>query len=165
MQAIPTDTLVGRATAGTGAPESVTLTAAGRDLLDDTTAANQRTTLGLGTSAVLNVPATGDAAAGEVVKGNDTSLLGLARPHGPYARRGGRHRIDRFAEYKVPTTRSLTTSAPLTGGGTLAGDLALGISDASGAAKGIIQLAGDSGNRGLPVRGKCRRDERGKRSL
>jgi len=35
-----------------------------------------RTNLGLGTAATLNVPAAGDAAAGEVVKGNDTRLAG-----------------------------------------------------------------------------------------
>lgn len=143
MQAIPTDTLVGRATAGTGAPESVTLTAAGRDLLDDTTAANQRTTLGLGTSAVLNVPATGDAAAGEVVKGSDTRLSDSRAPTAHTHAEADVTGLTASLAAKVPTTRSVTTSAPLTGGGTLAGDLTLGISDASGAAKGIIQLAGD----------------------
>jgi hypothetical protein len=50
------------------------ITAAGKALLDDANAAAQRTTLGLGTAAVKNVPAAGDAAAGEVVLGNDTRL-------------------------------------------------------------------------------------------
>lgn len=50
------------------------VTTAGKAILDDASAADQRTTLGLGTSAVLNVPAGGDAAVGEVVKGDDTRL-------------------------------------------------------------------------------------------
>lgn len=48
---LATDTLLGRATAGAGAVEEITCTAAGRALLDDATAADQRTTLGLGTAA------------------------------------------------------------------------------------------------------------------
>ena len=46
------DTLLGRATSGSGAAEEVTCTAAGRALLDDVDAAAQRATLGLGTMAV-----------------------------------------------------------------------------------------------------------------
>jgi hypothetical protein len=45
-----TDKLLGRATAGAGDAEEITCTAAGRALLDDATAADQRTTLGLGTA-------------------------------------------------------------------------------------------------------------------
>jgi hypothetical protein len=55
MQNIATDTLIGRAAAGTGDPESITLTAAGRALLDDVSTTAQRTTLGLGTVAILDV--------------------------------------------------------------------------------------------------------------
>lgn len=58
----------------------VDITSAGKDLLDDANAAAQRTTLGLGTAAVLDVPAGGDAAVGEVVKGSDTRLTDARTP-------------------------------------------------------------------------------------
>lgn len=44
------------------------------------TASTGRTSLGLGTAAVLNVPASGDAASGEVVKGSDTRLTDSRAP-------------------------------------------------------------------------------------
>lgn len=47
-----TDKLLGRSTAGAGDVEEITCTAAGRALIDDAAASNQRTTLGLGTAAV-----------------------------------------------------------------------------------------------------------------
>lgn len=46
-----TDRLLGRSTAGAGVVEEITCTAAGRALIDDASAAAQRTTLGLGTAA------------------------------------------------------------------------------------------------------------------
>jgi hypothetical protein len=48
---VATDTLLGRSTVGTGAVEAIPCTAAGRALLDDVAAVNQRATLGLGTAA------------------------------------------------------------------------------------------------------------------
>ena len=51
IQNIATDRLLGRSSAGSGNVEEITLTAAGRNLLDDADAAAQRTTLGLGTAA------------------------------------------------------------------------------------------------------------------
>lgn len=45
-----------------------------------TTASTARTNLGLGTAATLNVPASGNAAAGEVVKGSDTRLTDARTP-------------------------------------------------------------------------------------
>ena len=49
-----TDRLLGRSTANAGVIEEIVCTAAGRALLDDLSAAAQRTTLGLGTIATLN---------------------------------------------------------------------------------------------------------------
>jgi len=49
-----TDKIIGRFSSGAGAAEEITLTAVGRQLLDDATAADQRTTLGLGTIATQN---------------------------------------------------------------------------------------------------------------
>jgi hypothetical protein len=49
-----TDRLLGRSSAGAGNVEEIPLTAAGRALLDDTDAAAQRTTLGLGSIATQN---------------------------------------------------------------------------------------------------------------
>lgn len=46
MANLAQDTLIGRATASTGVPETITCTAAARALLDDASAAAQRTTLG-----------------------------------------------------------------------------------------------------------------------
>lgn len=46
-----TDKVLGRSTAGAGDAEEIACTAAGRALLDDATAGDQRTTLGLGTLA------------------------------------------------------------------------------------------------------------------
>lgn len=49
-----TDKVLGRATTGAGDVEEIACTAAGRALIDDATAGDQRTTLGLGTVAVEN---------------------------------------------------------------------------------------------------------------
>lgn len=56
MANLAADTMIG-SVAG-GAPEAITVTAAGRALLDDAAASNQRTTLGLGGLAVLTTTAT-----------------------------------------------------------------------------------------------------------
>lgn len=77
------DTVKARATAGTGDPEDVAMTAAGRALMDDADAAAQRTTLGLGTIATVNSPVpvanggTGASTLGDagVLIGNGTSAI------------------------------------------------------------------------------------------
>lgn len=57
MQAVSANILLGNDAAGT-AVEEITCTAAGRALIDDATAADQRTTLGLGTAATVNTGTT-----------------------------------------------------------------------------------------------------------
>src|ERR1044072_8603601 len=52
-----TDKVLGRSSSGSGDVEEITCTAAGRALIDDATAADQRTTLGLGTAATQNTGA------------------------------------------------------------------------------------------------------------
>lgn len=67
MHATATDVLFGRSTSGAGAGEEIPCTAAGRALLDDAAASNQRTTLGLGTIATQdanNVAITGGSVTG-----------------------------------------------------------------------------------------------------
>lgn len=59
IEQIATNTLLGRSTAGTGDVETIPCTSAGRNLLDDATAADQRTTLGLGTAATQNTGTSG----------------------------------------------------------------------------------------------------------
>lgn len=72
-----TDRLLGRSTAGAGVVEEIVCTAAGRALIDDASAAAQRTTLGLGTIATA---ATGDylPITGGVVSGDLTSIQAMS---------------------------------------------------------------------------------------
>lgn len=69
-----TDKVLGRTTAGAGAIEEITCTAAGRALIDDAAASNQRSTLGLGTiatQAANSVSITGGSITGTTVTATD----------------------------------------------------------------------------------------------
>lgn len=93
MQNISTDTVLGRATAGSGDVEEISCTAAGRALLDDANAAAQRTTLGVVPgSDVLAYDAnlqsfvntftlpTADGSSGFILTTNGTGTLSLSAP-------------------------------------------------------------------------------------
>jgi len=68
IQDIATNTLIGRSTAGSGDPESISCTAAGRSVIGAADAAAQRTALGLGNISL----ATGTWANGATVSGTNT---------------------------------------------------------------------------------------------
>lgn len=70
-----TDKLLGRSTAGSGDVEEIACTAAGRALLDDTDAAAQRTTLGLGTLATQDGTFSGTSSGTNT--GDQTSIVGI----------------------------------------------------------------------------------------
>lgn len=66
-----TDKLLGRLSSGSGDVEEITCTAAGRALIDDSTAAAQRVTLGVSSRAIIF---------GAVTPGNDTLYLTTYAP-------------------------------------------------------------------------------------
>jgi hypothetical protein len=69
-------------TTGTGVFGSAPVTAAALTLLDDALITDMRTTLGLGTAATHNTPASGNAATSETVLGNDSRLSDSRAPTG-----------------------------------------------------------------------------------
>ena len=70
IQQVASGVLLGRSSAGSGNVEAITLTAAGRALLDDADATAQRTTLGLGSLAVKNTVGSGDYDSSSIVTAN-----------------------------------------------------------------------------------------------
>mgnify|MGYP002737179692 CR=1 FL=1 len=107
---------------------------------------------GLGTASTKNVPATGDAATGEVVLGSDTRLTNSRTPtaHAASHAAAGSDPVTLAQSQvtnlttdlagKVPTSRSISTTAPLSGGGDLSADRTIAIAAASTSASGAVQL-------------------------
>jgi hypothetical protein len=79
IQQVASDVLLGRASAGSGNVEAITLTEAGRALLDDADTDTQRTTLGLGTIATQsagNVTISGGTVNGVTLVANNVTISG-----------------------------------------------------------------------------------------
>ncbi len=99
----------------THTPGSLGALAASNSLSDVSSASNARTNLGLGTSATLNIPASGDASATEVVKGNDSRLSNSRTPSGHKASHapGGSD----FIDYSLVNLAGSLASRPAAGSG------------------------------------------------
>lgn len=72
-----TDKLLGRSSVGAGDVEEIPCTAAGRALIDDASATDQRTTLGLGTMAVKNIGINATVTSGDLVGKTLTFVDGI----------------------------------------------------------------------------------------
>jgi len=140
------DRILGAVTAGSAA--EIPFTAAARALADDADAPAMRTTLGLGTASTRDVAAAGDATSSEVVKGDDTRLTNARAPSAHTHAEADVTGLTTDLAAKVPATRTVSATAPLTGGGALSGDLTLAVSDAAAGSKGVVQMTGDLGGTG-----------------
>lgn len=76
MANLAANTILGNASTSAAAPAAITCTAAGRALLDDASAADQRNTLGLGTIATAAAADYASRAGGDVATFNNPPLLG-----------------------------------------------------------------------------------------
>lgn len=96
---IATNTLIGRSTAGTGSPELITCTAAGRAILDDADAAAQRTTLSVYSQAQTYTQAEVDAIVSAVP----------AFVNGRMSISGADLKLSRYNGVKIPINGTLYT--------------------------------------------------------
>jgi hypothetical protein len=126
-----TDKLLGRSTAGAGSVEEITLTSAGRALLDDADAAAQRTTLGLGTAAL--------SASG------DFETAGSVSTHA--ALTSSVHGISSFGATLVDDANASTARTTL-GLGTISTQASDSVSITGGSVTGITDLAIADGGTG-----------------
>tara|TARA_R100001198_G_C5239267_1_gene216604 strand:+ start:304 stop:2301 length:1998 start_codon:yes stop_codon:yes gene_type:complete len=126
-----TDKLLGRSTAGAGSVEEITLTSAGRALLDDADAAAQRTTLGLGTAAT--------SASG------DFETSGSVSTHA--ALTSSVHGISTFGATLVDDANASTARTTL-GLGTISTQASDSVSITGGSVTGITDLAIADGGTG-----------------
>lgn len=92
---------------GTNTFAVFSISSLGKSLVAGAGASDMRTTLGLGTSATLDVPASGNAASGEVVKGSDTRLSDARTPA------SHTHTASAITDFSSAVVAALGTAAPL----------------------------------------------------
>jgi hypothetical protein len=104
------------------------------------------------TTGVVELATDGETAASVVVQGNDSRLSNSRTPTAHAASHAfGSTDVITITEAqvtnlttdlsnKVPTTRTISTTAPVTGGGDLSTDRTITVSDATTLAKGVVQL-------------------------
>lgn len=117
------------------------------DAVDNTYLANMVQSTIKGRAAAAGTGDPTDLTAAQVtaiVTTATTGALGLIQLAGDLAGTGTSPTVPGLAN-KTDTTRTISTTAPLTGGGDLSANRTFAVSDATTGAKGVIQLAGDLG--------------------
>ena len=138
------------------------ISAFGATLVDDANAATARTTLGLGTAALLDVPASGDASLSQAVKGNDSRLTDARTPlthnhderydisgTSAYIMQVHTNNANPHSQYMLANNGSSVNQSAsginISGNSTLGGSLSLSLSDIgySGTHRFVIRGASD----------------------
>ncbi|WP_433597935.1 hypothetical protein ACQPXH_19280 [Nocardia sp. CA-135953] len=89
----------------------------------------------------LTIPRGDTGATGPAAPDATSSVKGILQLTGDLGGTAASPTVPGLAS-KVPTSRTISTTAPLTGGGDLSADRTLAVSDSTTSAKGVVQLAG-----------------------